>query len=287
MKLLTSPSFSSSSTSISYQSNACTTKRATISYLGEVLRRVLCTRRLPTHPSDQITEDPNLADDGTDGRASDHVDKDLSTGIVARLMGLESFSKMSPIKAPTSVSRSRSMNFAEGWTEECGRKCNQHQSVKTSLSFCEIPTHLEQEYEEFFVLSFDKGNGSKELWSKQGRPKKGKMERCRTCTNGAMEKNPCERCHPRGRNSTGPSDETDSVHIPDLMKSKRKNKGACRIDVRIKKVETEKSTSEDASPVSVLDFGEWIIDPEEATIASGNELQFPHLLFILVRKVGA
>ncbi|OWM66695.1 hypothetical protein CDL15_Pgr010346 [Punica granatum] len=274
MKLLTSPSFSPSATSISFQSNVGNTKPATIRCLARFLRRMLCTRSLPTHPFDHVMEKPdNSADVGTDCPPPDCVDKDPSPGIVARLMGLESLPEMNPVKAPALLSRSRSMSSVDYcWVEECDREGNQHRRVKTSQSFRETQAYLELEDGEFFVLSFEGGSESKELWSKQRRFKKGKTDRRKTDEKSPAERdNAGNRCCSRPGNATDLSEEADRVNIVGTTKPRRKHKGCGRSDLRIKKMEAEECSSEDASPVSVLDFGEWITDPEEATTASGLE----------------
>lgn len=218
-------------------------------------------------------EEQNSAesDGGNDSRAQNHMDKGSSPGIVARLMGLESLPKTNSTGDPPSVSRCRSMSPADHWPDGSDRVQNQHRGVKTSLSFREMPTHLELEDVEFFVLSFESGNGSNELWSKQWKSKEGKPYTCKTEDDSAAEKDHFRRLRPRPGNAIEVSEEPRSVNITNVTKSRRKVKGNSEKTFRIKNADAEECSSEDASPVSVLDFGEWNVDPEEATTASGNE----------------
>ncbi|KAJ6691938.1 hypothetical protein OIU79_013836 [Salix purpurea] len=173
MKLLPSPSISSSSSS-SLDPNMCTSKSATASCLTGLLRRILCSRSLPTHPSDQITETSSILCDSRHQELIGPNEKLETTaatpGVVARLMGLESFPETSSVDVKVganSISRSRSMNSME-FRGENDQIQGQHRRVRSTLSFRERPTFLEVENKEYFVLSFENiGGESKKVRSKE------------------------------------------------------------------------------------------------------------------------
>ncbi|KAJ9172500.1 hypothetical protein P3X46_015730 [Hevea brasiliensis] len=85
----------SSTITPSLDANMCTSKSAIASCLACILRRLLCPRSLPTHPSDQMKDTTSIRShikqqhfinsNATLDSAS------TAPGIVARLMGLESF----------------------------------------------------------------------------------------------------------------------------------------------------------------------------------------------------
>ncbi|KAK9998352.1 hypothetical protein SO802_017955 [Lithocarpus litseifolius] len=181
MKLLSSsPSFSScSSTTTSFDANMCNSKSATAGCLAGLLRRILCSGNLPTHPSDQIKEvDCVLCDKDHELKAKENIETTTTPGIVARLMGLESMPEINLLhnSNPNSISRSRSMNSADhlaGFDQMQG----QHRRVNSTLSFRELPTFLELENENFLVLSFENGGERKELRSEL------KQRRAEICKN--------------------------------------------------------------------------------------------------------
>ena len=183
--LSSSPSFSScSSTTTSFNS-----KSATAGCLAGLLRRILCSGNLPTHPSDQIKEvDSVLCDKDHELKAKENIETTTTPGIVARLMGLESLPEINLLhnSSPNSISRSRSMNSADhlaGFDQMQG----QHRRVKSTLSFRELPTFLELENENFLVLSFENGGESKELRSEGRKSEMGfgelKQRRAERCKN--------------------------------------------------------------------------------------------------------
>lgn len=153
MKLLSSSSVSTTSSNANYTSK--------VSCISGMLRRLLCSNSLPTHPSDQISLSTTYqysnhtkeaeADDGLSLKAP---------GVVARLMGLESLPPFSLDHAKASnnksISRSRSMNSVDLLREIKGRNPRVN-------SFREPPTYMELEDENFFILSFE----SREIVSKQ------------------------------------------------------------------------------------------------------------------------
>lgn len=115
-------------------------------------------------------------------------------GLMARLMGLETLPVTNSAHSqmtPSSITRSRSMNSAN-YLQECDEMQGKHRRVKTSLSFRELPTFLELENDEFFILSFENVVKTKDLRSKgrnsevgfgelkQRRAKKSKNKESRT-----------------------------------------------------------------------------------------------------------
>ncbi|XP_028784750.1 vitellogenin isoform X2 [Neltuma alba] len=160
---------SSSSSSFSFDSTMCTSKKATAGCLTGILRRILCSRGLPTHPSDQIRDDDSVlqtqqvhqfkADHKTLAGSVTPTSTNATTvsapGIVARLMGLDSMAELPTESSAASLSRSRSMNSVQCFGE-CDRLEGIHRRVKSTLSFREVPgfTFLEND-DNFLVLSFE------------------------------------------------------------------------------------------------------------------------------------
>lgn len=320
MKLLPSPSFSASSTS-SFDPNMCTSKSATASCLTGLLRRILCSRSLPTHPSDQITETSSILCDGRHQeliKSNERLETTAATpGVVARLMGLESFPETSSVDmkvSANSISRSRSMNSVE-FRGESDRMQGQHRRVKSTLSFREMPTFLEVENKEYFVLSFENiGSESKKVRSKErkcevrsGELKEKRREKCKRKENrrekaveaekreseekinkmvlkvlkeSELSNRILEDHKPAQEVGNGGKIEDSPAHMSlkgsetvylenkwlyhkevsgigaELRRRNKKTKGCA-----FKNEEAEFS-SQDSSPVSVLDFDQFIVDPE-------------------------
>lgn len=320
MKLLPSPSFSASSTS-SFDPNMCTSKSATASCLTGLLRRILCSRSLPTHPSDQITETSSILCDGRHQeliKSNEKLETTAATpGVVARLMGLESFPETSSVDmkvSANSISRSRSMNSVE-FRGESDRMQGQHRRVKSTLSFREMPTFLEVENKEYFVLSFETiGSESKKVRSKErkcevrsGELKEKRREKCKRKENrrekaveaekreseekinkmvlkvlkeSELSNRILEDHKPAQEVGNGGKIEDSPAHMSlkgsetvylenkwlyhkevsgigaELRRRNKKTKGCA-----FKNEEAEFS-SQDSSPVSVLDFDQFIVDPE-------------------------
>lgn len=320
MKLLPSPSFSASSTS-SFDPNMCTSKSATASCLTGLLRRILCSRSLPTHPSDQITETSSILCDGRHQeliKSNEKLETTAATpGVVARLMGLESFPETSSVDmkvSANSISRSRSMNSVE-FRGESDRMQGQHRRVKSTLSFREMPTFLEVENKEYFVLSFENiGSESKKVRSKErkcevrsGELKEKRREKCKRKENrrekaveaekreseekinkmvlkvlkeSELSNRILEDHKPAQEVGNGGKIEDSPAHMSlkgsetvylenkwlyhkevsgigaELRRRNKKTKGCA-----FKNEEAEFS-SQDSSPVSVLDFDQFIVDPE-------------------------
>lgn len=174
----------------------CNSKNATAGgcSLSAILRRILCSGGLPTHPSDQIREldcsNSIVNSKDQNFKAMQNAEEATTTtttpGIVARLMGLETMVE----STPSSLSRSKSMNSVD-YLGECNRMQDLHKRVKSTLSFREVPTFLLLENENFLVLSFEnegenkefKPNGRKremdsaELKQKVGKDQRGELKK--------------------------------------------------------------------------------------------------------------
>lgn len=312
MKLLPSPSTSSSSSS-SLDPNMCTSKSATASCLTGLLRRILCSRSLPTHPSDQITETSSILCDSRHQELIGPNEKLETTaatpGVVARLMGLGSFPETSSVDVKVganSISRSRSMNSME-FRGENDQIQGQHRRVRSTLSFRERPTFLEVENKEYFVLSFENiGGESKKVRSKErkcevgsGELKEKRREKSKRKENrrekvvesekrGSKEKikkmvlidlnepelsnriledhNPDQEVDNGGKIKDSPA----HLSLRDSEVFSLENKWLYHEDVsgmgaglrKTNKKTKAEFSSQDSSPVSVLDFDQFIDDPE-------------------------
>ncbi|KAG6596341.1 hypothetical protein SDJN03_09521, partial [Cucurbita argyrosperma subsp. sororia] len=110
-----------------------------------LLRRLLCSGNLPTHPSEALNEpnsEPKLVPPASEP----------SPGVVARLMGLSSLPDANWVpanRAPGAVSRSKSVNFADYLLHFDTNQAH-HRRIRTSASFREVPALSPQN--EFFVL---------------------------------------------------------------------------------------------------------------------------------------
>ncbi|TYJ97302.1 transcriptional regulator ATRX-like protein isoform X2 [Cucumis melo var. makuwa] len=289
MKLLPSPSCSSSSSfsSSTFDAHVCNPRAAaaTPSCLSGILRRILCSGSLPTHPTDHITEETSSV------KSDDKVlhAKDLNVikstnetkataGIVARLMGLDSMPEMK--QNHNSLLRSQSMNSVEHLYKYLD---NKHQQVRSTKSFREVPTFLELENEDYFILSFEGERKSKEF--------KPKVRNSRAFKQRNEDE---DKCKHRGSNKTEQSyvrktkkkifdpEEAKQFVLIDLKEKKKsrkrvsRNKPTSRISTKdrhgrkpTRKVESECS-SDELSPVSVLDSSEFLRDQEESTQLTGD-----------------
>ncbi|CAH9129233.1 unnamed protein product, partial [Cuscuta epithymum] len=116
-------------------------KNAPPGCICRMFRRLLCSDSIPKHPSpDHIVEKPKQTKPEEAGRR---------TGVVAKLMGLESMPPRTDFSS-NCVTRSRSM--------DCLREPKYKEEIPLKArSFREIPTYLELEDENFFILSFEHG----------------------------------------------------------------------------------------------------------------------------------
>lgn len=323
-----SPSFSSSSSPTTFEANMCNSKSAAAGCLAGILRRILCSGNLPTYPSDEIKDpDPVVCDKDQELKAKETVETSATPGIVARLMGLEVIPEKNSVHAlsnTNSISRSRSLNSADhlaGFDAMQG----QHRRVKSTLSFRELPTFLEND--NFLVLSFENGGKSKELRSKgrkselgfgessqreaerrknvdyrtervsEKKKKNNNNNRADREANNMVSDNlhgqktrskrisdkPVEKIvyngKAKGSTITPPPAKNFNENPHAAMEAVKTSKsiidkevfngGRLRRKKKIsscveQKVESECS-SEDSSPVSVLDFGHFLVDPGVAT----------------------
>ncbi|KAL6133054.1 hypothetical protein ACLB2K_065291 [Fragaria x ananassa] len=138
-----------------------------------VLRRLLCTGNVPTHPSldyisdsnpTQLTKPPKTPNHEPKFQALPSPSANVTPGIVARLMGLDSLPESNWVRAPDSVTRSKSVSFADYLMDFDIAPANQHRRVRTSVSFREVPAVLSQEEgKEFLVVYLDSVDKEKEF----------------------------------------------------------------------------------------------------------------------------
>ena len=309
--LLSSSSFSSSSSSKSFDTRIYNSKNDTAGCLAGILRRILCSGTLPTHPSDHITEETNSVE--LNLKAQERIPTPGTPGLVARLMGLESLpdigSDWAQSRRKNLVSRSRSMNSVDGLSGFGDPKL--HRRVKSTTSFRHMPEFLELEDEEFFILSFEK----KEIRSKevkcelgcgelnQRRKKKGERvengkERRKVVSDlnrEALQRKRRSSFDKRsdnnkiGNNNSGNvcKDSTVKRHVVSnqvapshgLKRSLNKKKKKKTNSQDVKRVEHDHSTSEDSSPVSVLDCGQFLVDPEVPVSGNYNTTLYIVILY--------
>lgn len=170
---------SNSSSSGAAAGNADASKNGCI---AGMFRRLLCSNALPTHPSDHMSSvSTHPSSDhaiqrrkSEEGKNSKKIESLASTGVVARLMGLESMPRveLNPNKA---IARSQSMSSMDSLRE---LKSTKEKNLRV-CSFREIPTYLELEDENFFILSFEYGGKTAELRPKQRRSETRKTEKVR------------------------------------------------------------------------------------------------------------
>ncbi|XVF46759.1 hypothetical protein PTKIN_Ptkin03bG0054300 [Pterospermum kingtungense] len=296
MKLLSSSS--SSSSAVSFDPKMCTSKSAPAGCLAGLLRRILCSGSLPTHPSDHITDQANsVASNYTKQQViADEVKFDapkVTPGIVARLMGLDSLPEMGLLKTqvnPNSITRSRSMNSAEYNKQDTDTIHGKHTRVNSTLSFREMPTYLELENEEFFILSFEKGSERKELRSK-GRKCKGGSEELKQIKedkeNRVLEK-VSERTNKEDHQQATirvlkvlneeklnrrilekPNKDiaksSEAVIVKGHETAAKLRKKKMKLQHHLAQIVEPECISEDCSPVSVLDFDQFITDHDVPT----------------------
>ncbi|KAK2640943.1 hypothetical protein Ddye_022706 [Dipteronia dyeriana] len=252
MKLSSSSSSSAPpppSSSFSFDS-----KRAVSGCFAGILHRILCSRSLPTYPSDQITEScSNFSRDQEleETKQNDREDKAVAPGVVARLMGLESM----PNKRPDSITRSLSMNSLDCCNKGSGmdQMQGEHRRVKSStFSVSEIPAFLElEENEDFLVLNFE--NGSEEETKRRRKISSSRRKKPDTTTSSILPGFENPECSTPVKNN---KEESESESEKVKFRKKKKNKKT------MKKYVENDSSSEDSSPVSVLDFDQFITDHE-------------------------
>ncbi|TKY56477.1 hypothetical protein E2542_SST20922 [Spatholobus suberectus] len=221
MKLLTSSSYSSSPSSSSALSLDPTLCPSQSGCLTAILRRILCSGGLPTHPSDQIRElesMPKMSGKVQELKTKQNTESTATTttttispGLVGRLMGLESMGERETTTEATSsssLSRSKSMNSVD-YLGECKRMEGLHRRVKSS-SFREVPTFHLLENDNFLVLSFESGCDGGEFRSKGSKKEKCLKER------GQFKKNKREKVH----DEKGNLSDMSSANVGDHGKHK-------------------------------------------------------------------
>lgn len=257
----------------------CNPKSATAGCIAGVLRRLLCSSSLPTYPADHILETYSVQCD-IQLKGKEGTEPKVTPSIVARLMGLDSIPATQ--MTTNSVVRSRSMNSAD-YPPERDRMHVSHRRVKTSLSFREVPAFLEKEDEDFFILSFENEGGSEtgEQRSKGtksemgfGELKQRRAERCRNKENKTeslpKKKNKEdqetikmvlieEQKKTKLREASEiikPSKPINRKKVRDGEKLRKRKKNHSAVG----KLVSECSDTEDSSPVSVLDFDDFLVD---------------------------
>ncbi|XP_019168504.1 PREDICTED: uncharacterized protein LOC109164358 [Ipomoea nil] len=162
MKFSSSSSSSAAAAAGGGGCNAAASKNADPGCIAGMFRRLLCSNALPTHPADHVSSVSTHPSDHAvqknqrikleEGKNSKKIESLASTGVVARLMGLESMPRveLNPNKA---IARSQSMNSMDSLRE---LKSTKEKNLR-ACSFREIPTYLELEDENFFILSFEYG----------------------------------------------------------------------------------------------------------------------------------
>lgn len=266
LKLLSSSSssFASFDPNNSINNNIPSSKTATTpasGCLAAILRAILCSTTLPAHPSHQITH-TQLASVLCEKDQQFNSQDRVMPSLLARLMGLEGVPNVTNTKI-SSTRSTNSLNFEASSGQMEGDY--KHTRVKSStLSILEVPTFFEVENDEFFVLSFGNGNEDEEKRSRRkkfgmgpGELKQRRGERCRNKHQGVSNKleNPCV------------GSEIMECEGAKLRRRKKKKK-------KVQSVEHE-SSSEDSSPVSVLDFDQFIM--------SGKFLLLFHFLSLLCK----
>ncbi|KAF5751362.1 hypothetical protein HS088_TW02G00375 [Tripterygium wilfordii] len=245
MKLLPSASVSSTS---SFDANMCNSRSSPSGCFTGIFRRILCSGSLPTHPSDQIIEaSSNDSDHQQEFKAIESIVEAHSwratPGLVAKLMGLEALPELNSIEtqmSSSSILRSKSMNDV-GYREKCDRSHGHHRRTRSStMSIHDMPTFIELENEEFFVLSFESGSKIKKKRSKE-------------------------------RKRENSSDEFSPKGASGAAKLKKNKKKVHQYSV-IENAEQPIPSSEDSSPVSVLDYDQFISYCEDFATEENSEL---------------
>ncbi|KAI3947235.1 hypothetical protein MKX01_019888 [Papaver californicum] len=155
-----SSSPSTSSTSISSDTNLRNSQNVTTKCFSSIIRRFLGVGSFRTHPFDCIKEPNQVLHDDDFTLHDEKTQTALSTpGLVARLMGLETMPELELMKTekkknPESIGRSRSTNSVD-FSAKVDQKHRKHRRVKSSSSFLEMPEFFELENDEFLLLTFE------------------------------------------------------------------------------------------------------------------------------------
>ncbi|GMP85875.1 hypothetical protein CsSME_00038872 [Camellia sinensis var. sinensis] len=120
-------------------------QNSTSKYFSGILRRLLCTGNLPTHPSDLIIDPTTTIPTTTfENPKNDFKTQVKTPGVVARLMGLDSLPDLNLVPKDSSILRSRSVNSVN-YFPNFNPTLSHHRRFRTSLSFREVPTFLQQQ----------------------------------------------------------------------------------------------------------------------------------------------
>ncbi|KAF5930805.1 hypothetical protein HYC85_031678 [Camellia sinensis] len=218
--------------------------------LATMLRQFLCFNCLPTHPSDQFKDTGfNLESNKFGGwETEEKIEGKETPGIVARLMGLESMPLFDLAKAqltPNSIERSGSMDY-DSWTES--ESMQGHRGRVRGLT-----------------CLFASETGLWKIEAKKSREMQEKATQEVDCNGEGRDASDVLR--PTNDCNCNSDVETEDVNQSKPINNRERSNGAKQRkekeeSVSAAKVETE-CNSENSSPVSVLDFVESILDPEE------------------------
>ncbi|XP_050236877.1 uncharacterized protein LOC126686718 [Mercurialis annua] len=260
----------STSSSSSSSSGAPTTSfDASPSCLSAIFCRLFCSRALPTHPSDIHQQHSTKSFDVPHQAAASSP-----PGIVARLMGLETnFTEVSA----NSISRSKSLNFVEFSDQK-------HHTRAKSSTFAPLgmPTFLELENEEFFILSFEKRGDWKETRDTRRKSKEFRAKRNKENKNENVQLKKKEDKEDIMNNDKEQLTVVDQEigKIEDSAKASLPLRELCRMTtakqdwinckemkkkrrhgrrLKSEEEEEEECSSEESSPVSVLDFDPFVV----------------------------
>ncbi|KAF9599408.1 hypothetical protein IFM89_036988 [Coptis chinensis] len=148
----------------SFDANVCNSQNANaFGCLSSVLRRFLGSGSLRTHPFECAKEADRVRVESNYNNFKNEQNLEPS-GVVARLMGLETM----PIRntSKETIGRSRSVNSVH-YLSAFDSTQMPHRRVKSSLSFREMPSFSQDDDEEFLVLSFENVHETKELVSNE------------------------------------------------------------------------------------------------------------------------
>ncbi|KAK8582254.1 hypothetical protein V6N13_145235 [Hibiscus sabdariffa] len=153
------------------------------------------------------------------------------------------------------------MNSADYKQDTAGSIHGKHKRVNSTLSFTDMPTYFEQENEEFFVLSFDKGSERKDQnKGGSGELKQRKENKENRVLNVLDEEKMNRRIVEKPDREIAKCREANGLRlekkgsVPDGAKLRKKMQppGTQNVD--------PECSSEESSPVSVLDFAQFIDD---------------------------
>ncbi|XP_044492991.1 uncharacterized protein LOC123216585 isoform X2 [Mangifera indica] len=257
-----------------------------------ILRRLFCQGSQQTYPSDQVAE-PEEAEFNKQPKKASKPEAQILTqgapGIVARLMGLDSLPEASwdrKENALDSVTRSKSVNFMDYLLQLDLAQAHQHRRVRTSVSFREVPTLLHKQNPELHALYLDEVHEKKKRESKVRKTDEDfgelKQKKEETCENKkermAMKKKekqsnskkiskfidePRRVSVKRNCNSKTYGESGASVKKKNSVKRMNQSEVLAKSKVSKSKnrqsVEAAECSSENSSPISVLDVNEFAI----------------------------